>query len=83
MREAGLSPGLIRWNQPARTLWFDVMNEAAAHLVLPELLRAASRSRPVLALRTDELLAPTPLVRAPLRATARGPGTAGARGGRS
>ncbi|HEU5469083.1 MAG TPA: trypsin-like peptidase domain-containing protein [Actinophytocola sp.] len=64
--EAGLSPGLIRWSQPARTLWFDVMNTAAAHVVLAELLRAAARSRPVLAYRVGELLAGNPVVGAPL-----------------
>ncbi|MEU7524690.1 trypsin-like peptidase domain-containing protein [Saccharothrix sp. NPDC042600] len=67
VREAGLSPGSIRWNQAARTLWFEVMNEAAMHLVLAELLRAAARSRPVLEQRTGELLADTPVTGVPSR----------------
>ncbi|MCC8247634.1 trypsin-like peptidase domain-containing protein [Saccharothrix luteola] len=65
VREAGLSPGVIRWGQPARTLWLDVLNEAAMHLVLTDLLHAAARSRPVLAQRVTELLAATPRVAAP------------------
>lgn len=61
---AGVPPGSIQWNQPADHLWFDVLNEAAAHVRVKRLLADISEKHPALASRIGEMSAREPILTA-------------------
>lgn len=61
---AGVPPGLIQWNQAADRLWFEVLNEAAAHVRVKQLLADIVEKRPALAARIDELSTTEPVLTA-------------------
>ncbi|OXM55760.1 trypsin-like peptidase domain-containing protein [Amycolatopsis alba] len=61
---AGVPPGRIRWGQQADHLWFDVLNEAAAHVRVKQLLADVGERQPALAARIGELSAAAPLLTA-------------------
>jgi V8-like Glu-specific endopeptidase len=63
---AGLQPAALAWEQSARELWFDAMNEAAGQQRLCELLAAVGERRPALKPRIEELVRAAPVVSAPL-----------------
>ncbi|RSN30565.1 serine protease [Amycolatopsis sp. WAC 01416] len=61
---AGVPPARISWNQPAERLWFDVLNEAAAHVRVKQLLTDVADKWPALAARIDELSKTAPVLTA-------------------
>lgn len=66
--DAGISPGDIAWDQPARLLWHQVLEEAAGRRLLPALLDVVVDRRPALLARVGELTADQPVVEAPVPA---------------
>lgn len=66
--DTGISPGDIAWDQPARNLWLQLMNEAAGRELLAKLLDVVVERRPALRSRIEELTRDRPVVEAPVPA---------------
>ncbi|MGW4393828.1 trypsin-like peptidase domain-containing protein [Amycolatopsis nivea] len=66
--EAGVPATAIAWGQPARRMWFDILNEAGAQLVLRQLISLAVERRAALGRRIGELLRDAPVLSAELPA---------------
>ncbi|MET8853388.1 trypsin-like peptidase domain-containing protein [Amycolatopsis sp. NPDC004625] len=66
--ESGVPPTAVAWGQPAHRMWFDVLNEAAAQLVIRQLISLAVERRAALGRRIGELLGDAPVLGADLPA---------------
>jgi V8-like Glu-specific endopeptidase len=59
---AGISPADVGWSHPARTLWYDAINQAAGQNVLRALVDSATERYAGLKARVDEIVAKQPVV---------------------